>query len=604
MKNILILHDLTDARHCIENKLYLTNMLFSTHSSVDVYLKESAGIDCVSLSRYISYQEAKNFQSEASISVDQMLNSLDTEVSVLLDDQVGIGINYFTALYGYFGKFQLFGYLCLAAAIRKAIKSHGIARLRFYQYNFNRFFATPQRAEGFLKKLFSDVQLEVINYDKKGFISYNRKFREMLLKLFKKFNKFCTDPGIIFRVILRVIRCLRRDSGRLDSRRKSLIFTEPLYELDFLTERHIFKNKFNILDYQADQEIPSGFKGKIPRVDIDLTGIGRVFDDLLPQDPISSLLFEDIKSDFMNNGNSYINFVNSLNVISSRFNIVLGVWGIPPICGINALVYEYLKKKNIKVIGCQHGASYGETYYPWHFDSDFSRCDYFISYGFTQENLRTLYPDRALPAKILPFGKINIPNPKRKINKVDILFPIIQSMDMFSGGMLRTFLHEINDSQIKILEHLNSLVNLKVAVKPFANARDEDCSSLILKKKFKNIAFIENLSLIQFLENCLPRIVILELPSTSIYEIANLDTEIFLINDKFNSLSKDAYLKLDRRVHFSDDAQGLIKNLTLFLSGKLESKKDASFFNNYVYKKNAAENTAFFIESLAMGKTP
>lgn len=60
MKTAIILHRISDAKHCVVHKLYEDNMLFSTHSSVDVYLKERHNIDCQCLSRFMTAEEMIN----------------------------------------------------------------------------------------------------------------------------------------------------------------------------------------------------------------------------------------------------------------------------------------------------------------------------------------------------------------------------------------------------------------------------------------------------------------------------------------------------------------------------------------------------------------
>ena len=89
----------------------------------------------------------------------------------------------------------------------------------------------------------------------------------------------------------------------------------------------------------------------------------------------------------------YLCYVQKLKYFHENRPISLGVWGSPPDHGSGALIFEYLKVKKVKIIGAQHGCCYGEMYEPIHIDSDFMRCDYFLSYGFTQDDLKRIYPD-------------------------------------------------------------------------------------------------------------------------------------------------------------------------------------------------------------------
>ena len=91
--------------------------------------------------------------------------------------------------------------------------------------------------------------------------------------------------------------------------------------------------------------------------------------------------------DILRHLHDYVYYIKGLESLARSVPLSLCIWGLPPVAGLTALIFEFLRSKGIKVIGSQHGGSYGESNSPWHFDSDFNRCDYFISYGFTQQDL-------------------------------------------------------------------------------------------------------------------------------------------------------------------------------------------------------------------------
>jgi hypothetical protein len=122
----------------------------------------------------------------------------------------------------------------------------------------------------------------------------------------------------------------------------------------------------------------------------------------------------------------------------------------------------------------KHGALYAETL-NMQFDS-FKRCDYFISYGFTQDDLKRLCPNVDIGTEILPYGKQKIVRKYSSPKSIDLLFPITNSVSMFKGGMIRILPHELLERQIKLLEHLNLLNTLKIWIKPFAFSNYENCS--------------------------------------------------------------------------------------------------------------------------------
>ena len=104
--------------------------------------------------------------------------------------------------------------------------------------------------------------------------------------------------------------------------------------------------------------------------------------------------------------------------------------------------------------------------------------------------------------------------------------------------------------------------------------------------------------LTEFLEKYNPRGALIEIPSTSLFELLGLDIEIFLMNNYLCPFEKQALEKLKKRVHYSEDINEIIKNLDFFLKGKLVEKRDQTFYNHYVYKKNTKENIVQLVDSL------
>ena len=108
------------------------------------------------------------------------------------------------------------------------------------------------------------------------------------------------------------------------------------------------------------------------------------------------------------------------------------IWSRPVvnIFGYN-LVLEYLLKKNLKVIGRQHGANYIDCISPsQHFDMDFNRCTEWLSFGANEPTFKKTYGSIRKLCRVLPAGN-NIEVKKNKMQKkIDILFPI-QSINDF-----------------------------------------------------------------------------------------------------------------------------------------------------------------------------
>jgi hypothetical protein len=310
------------------------------------------------------------------------------------------------------------------------------------------------------------------------------------------------------------------------------------------------------------------------------------------------LLIKDIREDFYSNIQQYLRFIDQIKEINRDHPITLGIWGVPPSWKEGAIIFEYLRSEGTKVVGTQHGGLYGDSLMPWHFDSDFNRCDYFISYGFTKNDISRLYPTRKLDCEILSFGKAKTIRTRKSHKKIDILFPITMSKSMFNGGMTRIPPDKLVERQKAILEYLNSLANYSVYVKPIAYSNCEKCATMPMYKRLKNLKIINNLTLEKFLEGHSPKVVLMEYPAQPLYDIIHLDTEIFLMGDWLHPFESKALESLQKRVHYSEDTDEVISKIELFLKGGLEKKRDDTFYKYYMKKENTEENITRFVDKL------
>lgn len=319
-------------------------------------------------------------------------------------------------------------------------------------------------------------------------------------------------------------------------------------------------------------------------------------------DNISKIFLRDIKNDFSKNIASYLNSILMLNELLKTHPISLAIWGCPPVAKTKALIFEFLRSKDIKVLGAQHGCLYGEVYEPWHFDSDFNRCDYFMSYGFTKDDLKRLYPEKSVLPEIVPVGKVTQVKAKKIKKTIDVLFPITNSTSLMSGGFLRIPPDKLTERQIRLLEYLNTLEGFNICVKPFAHSNYENCSVLPVLKRLKNLKVFHTMSLEEFLTNYHPKSVLIEYPSQPLVDVLHLDTEVFLMNDCLHPYNLKTIGDLQKRVHYSEDTEDIIAKMELFLKGGLEKKRDNTFYYRHVYKKNTRENILALIDNLT-GRT-
>jgi hypothetical protein len=586
MNEVLVLHSVEDARHCVENGLQRGNMLFSTHSSVDVYLKESYGVECRCLSGFLTTEDVKRFEETSSDTVDRILRDLDLVVTPSINEQFGLKMRYFTPLYSYSGKHHFCGYTCFVFAVRKMIEFHSVRKISFYGRKFNDVFDSTTDMKYIAAVFFEGLEISFLGPSKESgkWNVFVKKNIDIIRKIFKR-------PRYALKKAVETVEtvCLRR---RLSRKRKTVLLYDDLYDLRFLKKR---LHGYNVLHYGADREVPFGFKrhglGYGAKVDL------RDFDFIEgKEDPFIRVFLKDIREDFLANIGRYIGAVRSLEEINKEYSVLLGIWGSPPVHGVKSAIFEYLKSGKTKVIGAQHGSVYGDSLKPCHYDSDYSRCDHYFSYGFTGDDLKRGHPAMAEGSEILPVGKAVPVRANRAKKSVDILFPVANATSMFEGGMSRLAPHKLTERQTKLLKYLNSLEGLDIYVKPYSCSTYQNCSVLPVLKRMKNIKFISNLTVTEFLEKYQPKAVLIEFPSTPLFEVMHLDTEIFLMNNDINPFEEKALEELHRRVHYSEDVGEIIAKIDLFSKGQLGKKRDDTFYRHYVYKKDRDNNILGFID--------
>lgn len=460
----------------------------------------------------------------------------------------------------------------------------------FYDHRFNKLWDISTTVGDLAPLFFGNIQTEVIKIPKDKGITETKVNFKKIINVFGRLKG--GDFGFIYNRIFTAVYKYR--FRKFCDAKKTILISEPLYELEFLISD---LSKYNILYYDFKKAKFLGFEKQYSVPDINLDFYGRNFIKKY-ENPFMQILLKEIKEDFINNINRYLNIIYLLEEVNKEYPISLGVWGVSPAWGARAMIFEYLRSNNIKVIGSQHGCLYGEIYSPWQFDTDFNKCNFFISWGFTEEDLERIYPLKKIDTKILPFGKANLLKSREGSKRIDLLFPITMSLSIFWGGMDRLFPDKLTERQIVILKYLNSLELSDIYVKPFVNSDSQDCTTLLIIKRLKNLKVVDNVCLTDFLLKYSPKVVLIEIPSQPLFDVLPLDTEIFLMGDPVNPYEKRALEELKRRVHYCEDVNEAISKMDLFFKGKLEEKRDDAFYKHYMYKERTEEKILNLIDSL------
>ncbi len=590
MATALLLNSMPDIRHCLMKGLHKGSLLFSMHPGVDAILREEYQLSCRCLSRFIAHKEIFSFKELASAQVDVLLDYLDNRIAPLLNERHQLRMRYFRPLYSYLGKYHYFRNLALLAMVRGIISEFRIDKLLIYDAPLNQFLsgctATLSRV---FPRFLDNVALEFLSGEGEG---TKDRWKMEGIAIHQLFLNLTREP---FRRVGRLlglldIYCQARGNP---SRRQSLLIYERLYNLQGVLPN---LRRYHLIYYLAQGEAPLGFKKKKWHHPTALSVEAAALPD--NGNPYDRLFVEDACDDFSCHIGSYEDSIETLKEIRDRHDIRAGIWGVPPISGLKSLIFEYLQSEGIPVIGAQHGSVYGDSYKPWHFDSDFSRCDRFLSFGFTREDLQRLYPGKAISCAIDPVGMALAQEYSQRKRKIDVLFPLANSLSVLAEGLSRLPPHELADRQAAILKYLDSRSGLDVYVKPVPFSTVEMCCQMPLLRRLKNLRVVDDMSLEYFLRRYHPRIVIIEFPSTPLFEVLPLDMEIFLMNDPIQPFEKRALELLQRRVHYCEDVGVLIRDLEDFIEGRCPPKRDGGFVGHYVRRNDVFSGIQGIIDGI------
>ncbi|MFI5363277.1 MAG: hypothetical protein ACHQ49_15020 [Elusimicrobiota bacterium] len=586
MNTLLLLHSVKEAEYCVRRRLHEGCLLLSTDPAVDVHLRETRGIECRSLSEFLNHEELSSFRAKAATTVDRLLFALDEGVAPALNRELGLKMRYFVPLYSYYGKHYLLGQIAFVEALRKVVDAQHPLKIRLCRSPYQSFLNVDADLKSLIGLFLGPVDVEMIDVvvplgNRLGAIARLRRF------LVTRGN----GPRIrrALTAIAQGLRFKRRGGGR-----KTILLAEPLYFLDFLRDA---LSRYDLLCCG-----PDGYPEELRARDrIAGPAISREIIDSLartqPEGPLDEIFLKAVRQDFTRGISGYLGPVLTLKKIQETRPISLGIWG--NIGGFGKyMIFEYLRSEGVSVVGTQHGNSYVDQVAPMIFDSDFSRCDHFVSWGFDKEDLARAFPRARAEMEVHPVGRV-APAPAAKGRPIDVLYPLCLGLSLFEGGAARTKPDALLDRQIRILRYLDTLKGRSIYVKTFPFLPADRCAVWPILKGLKNVRVAEDLYLDDFLQKYAPRAVVIDYPASPLFQTAPLDSEIFMLPDELNPYEARALKELEKRVHYCADAEMLIDRLDSYFSGRLERRRDDTYLRHYQQKPNSRENTVRLIEDLA-----
>ena len=594
MNRAVVLNSIDDAKVCIGENLHRESRLFSTHASVDIYLREFHGLDCQCLSTHLSTEDILVQRKIASQIVDEVVHELDGTISKNINEKWDLKVRWFETLYSYLGKHHLQGYLCFVEAIKRVIDIYQLKKINFFNIRFNQFLETPSELGQIIKFITPQVHFEIIHGQ----------------------NISRTSPHAIGNDLKRYLNLLRHSPKHVSKKlwdyllnyfhQESFAYGRPTllclfsYNLRFLKKAlHGRYNLLNLgeflksisLSYSKDLEDQLDLQDDFAQVE---NNIAR------ENDTFKKLMLQDIRNDFRSNVAYYVKVLDELKKRHQRYTFGLCIIGGPQVGGVGAMCCEYLRSEDVHIVIGQHGCLYGEIDEPWHFDSDFNRCNTFISYGFTKTDLSQLYPGKEIKTEIVPSGYLPLTacGPK----KIDILFPATNSLSFFNGGVSRIKPDKLAERQIKLLEFLDSFANLDIYVKLFVNSSYDNCAILPVLKRLKNVKVVDHVDLLDFLKMYHPRVVLIEYPSQPLVEVLRLDTEIFLMPDDILPYGEAILNDLKKRVNLCETIEDAKIGICAYFQGQLKPKRDETYQKHFIDGERPEEVILNLIDHLVNRK--
>jgi hypothetical protein len=591
MNELVILNSIDDAKDCFSKGLYKDRYLFTTHVSVNIFLKEVYDINSTCIDSIFSDAELKKNYIFLSKLLDKILMQLDNSLASDLNEKYGLNIKYFYPLYSYTGINHISALFYFKEAFKIIIEKYSIEKIFLYNFVFNKNINGKTDTHSILSFLYPELEIEIIELNNKFIKQFPKALNGILFfykTLYSVFRNVYFNPKILKNRVEEVLYYFF-GGKQYDPLKKTILLHEPLSGLSFLKKK--LAESYNIFYFSRSTKI-SQLKSKSNKNDAPvISDLSVVFDmdELVVKEPVALFFVKDIQKDINNHIDQYVSEVQEY-IDNMKNKVSLGVWGTPPVDRARCLLFEHLTAEGVPVVGTQHGASYGDTIHPLQFRTDYNRCDYYFTWGFSNSDMKRLYPDTQSRCSVVPVGcskQIAVKNYKKKI---DILFPLRDTPSTITLRLARMSPSNVAIRQMHLLEYLNSIKDIKVMLKPMRGSNFEKCGSLFLLKRLNRLHFDNTIDLNSYLQKKTPRAVLIEIPSTPLYECLNLDIEIFLMNDPIRPLEEYALKAICKRVHYAESTEEMIKKMNLFFSGRLETKRDNSFFNHYVYRKDTKKN--------------
>ena len=583
MNKIAIIDSAFSARQFLKRNIRASSWkIYSTHYGALDYLK-SINIDCHDLSEFLSTNDIIEGLKTASLKLKAIVNELDEIIGKKLCMTAGWPeMEIFFPLYKHRAQFKYAGYMAFEKVIRDLLQNNNIERLEYYvslESSKDSVFSLVQLAKEISKN--NKIDFQLFTYDEtlenKSKINARR-----ILNIFK-YSKIFDSKFISYKIFTLYEKLCSRTIQPKKHNTYGLILisykkqTADIFKHYGIKPVYLYPDnicRFNGVNRSVLDEKIHLMKNKLKLLLKSYKPQNKLIHSLIIKDLITHI------SDYILPTMFYSSFVQ-------KFSVGMVAWD-NPVCNrppLNLLT-EYFLSLQTPVLGRQHGGCYVSQNTGFkHFDSDFNRCTHFLSYGIGNKEFKETYPGQNLPCQFLPIGnKQTIP--KKNAEDIDILFPIVNSIELAEHGRLPESI--LVNRQERILEGIMQRTDLNSVIKPFANYSERNFAWYHRLKSLNNLN-ISKIPLNDFLENYKPKLVVLEYTSTSLYDVINLDLDIFLMVDDVFPISNSAMILLQKRAHIFSNSNDIKKAIITYNHNTVHKLRDDSFYKTYVNRGSISD---------------
>jgi len=291
------------------------------------------------------------------------------------------------------------------------------------------------------------------------------------------------------------------------------------------------------------------------------------------------------------NGHDAFAQLACLDDLIFRREVCGGIWAFSPGALISRnLLVSRLLRSGLPVMGRQHGGNYGAQNCGFaHYLSDFLKCTHFLGNGFDKREIE----DGRCPLddlEVLKVGSYKDPSPESlsfKPKTGHVVFPITNCFSLTMA--LRMSPNELAKRQLEILHALDSRKDLTTWVKPFDGADDTNFAHSRAMRRMRHLRWVSG-GVRWVVEQRRPQLVVIEYPSSPLFELLPYDVDIFLLMDPLLPFSEEAVAMLRERAYIFEGSGEMARAILEYGVRPCERLRDDSYYRKYIWKPGAREN--------------